>query len=630
MNMPRFLLIFNLLLFFMALSVIPADAADLSQWALRNSQLSAVAEGAGVYVAVGKNGFIMRSTDGDHWNPVTPVIDKDLYSIAYGNGVFVAVGGGKTLVSSDGLAWQISTPTAFGANSIAFGGGTFAAIGGTDAYTSTDGISWSTAIATGVTNSLTHITYGNARFVAVGYGGSVITTTTPNVPSWTISTSNTTSALWQVTYNGSDTYVAVGESGRVITSSNALTWTVQSSGVTRTMMAVGFGNGQFVATGSNSSNDAGHIWTSMSGSGSWTEQTSDAYEWFFDVLYAGGKYIIVGGKILSSINAVDWNIVHDATGWDIWGVAYGNGVYVAGTFTGNIITSSNGSQWRETRAADLHSITGLAYSPKDHRFVAAFNNGQLIYSDDGNTWVDSVIASFYLNGIEYLHDCFIGFGSNGGIIISTDGDSWNEYNTGSTASVQAAAYGNNAFVVVGSGTTVYTSDSGVTWVPHSIPSTDQQNGIAYGNGRFIASGYFGHTITSLNGTDWTLGTDVNGGIYNIRFYDGLFLAMGNTSGYIYTSVDGSDWDDVKTPCNGGLYTAEVEGPTLLAAGNSGTIVLVNQQSSLAAAGGGGGGGCFIAALTYSATLKLPVFLMIILAGFIAIRTRKLYKQGEAH
>jgi hypothetical protein len=38
-----------------------------------------------------------------------------------------------------------------------------------------------------------------------------------------------------------------------------------------------------------------------------------------------------------------------------------------------------------------------------------------------------------------------------------------------------------------------------------------------------------------------------------------------------------------------------------------------------------GGGCFLASATNDVILKLPGILMIILAGFFAIRTRKLYK-----
>jgi hypothetical protein len=65
-----------------------ALAADLTDWHLRNSRLNAMAAGNGVYVAVGKNGFVMRSSDGISWSAVSSGVEDELGGVAYGNDLF--------------------------------------------------------------------------------------------------------------------------------------------------------------------------------------------------------------------------------------------------------------------------------------------------------------------------------------------------------------------------------------------------------------------------------------------------------------------------------------------------------------------------------------------------------------
>jgi len=56
-------------------------------------RLASPASGNGIYVAVGKYGFIVRSIDGTTWTKVSSGVEDDLSGVAYGNGVFVTVGG---------------------------------------------------------------------------------------------------------------------------------------------------------------------------------------------------------------------------------------------------------------------------------------------------------------------------------------------------------------------------------------------------------------------------------------------------------------------------------------------------------------------------------------------------------
>jgi hypothetical protein len=79
-----------------------SPAADpLDNWYWRNplpqgEHIYSFAYGNGIFVAVGESGTIMTSPDGINWSVRHTALSSDnirFSSVAYGNGVFVAVGG---------------------------------------------------------------------------------------------------------------------------------------------------------------------------------------------------------------------------------------------------------------------------------------------------------------------------------------------------------------------------------------------------------------------------------------------------------------------------------------------------------------------------------------------------------
>ena len=96
------------------------QSADGTGWTRRQfggPPLQHVASSGPVYVAVGDDGTLLRSTDGAAWNAVTTGFAHPLRDVAWGGGRFVAVGskyyyGGspnKVLSSPDGLTWTDHT-----------------------------------------------------------------------------------------------------------------------------------------------------------------------------------------------------------------------------------------------------------------------------------------------------------------------------------------------------------------------------------------------------------------------------------------------------------------------------------------------------------------------------------------
>ncbi len=69
---------------------------------------TSVASGDGRFVVVGHNGESLVSTDhGQSWTPTPSRVSQNLNAVSWTGKYFLAVGEGVTIVSSDGLSWQV-------------------------------------------------------------------------------------------------------------------------------------------------------------------------------------------------------------------------------------------------------------------------------------------------------------------------------------------------------------------------------------------------------------------------------------------------------------------------------------------------------------------------------------------
>ena len=144
-----------------------------------NSLLS-VAFGSGTYVAVGTDGTIVRSTDGERWQEaVDNPASSTLWDVAWGGGWFVAVGFDTIVRSVDGDrwveasdAWASDLPKLFG---VASDGNRFVAVGlSGEIVFSADGDRWSHVGDSATEAYLSGVAWGGGYFVAVGAQGTVL------------------------------------------------------------------------------------------------------------------------------------------------------------------------------------------------------------------------------------------------------------------------------------------------------------------------------------------------------------------------------------------------------------------------------------------------------------------------
>ena len=183
------------------------------------SDLSAVTFDGSQFIALGTDGSILKSPDGNTWTAATSVPSGGMNSIAFGivsNAVvYVAVGnGGKIFTSADNL------------------------------------VTWTTVSTTG--SDLYNVSFPNGTFVATGANGTLLTSA--DASTWVAPNSNTPNALRGATYGtgsaagASAQYVVVGDSGTIVTSTDGTTWSPTTLPGLPNLQAIRFGT-RFVAVG---------------------------------------------------------------------------------------------------------------------------------------------------------------------------------------------------------------------------------------------------------------------------------------------------------------------------------------------------------------------------------------------
>jgi hypothetical protein len=247
---------------------------------------------------------------------------------------------------------------------------------------------------------------------------------------------------YDVAWNGSNMWVAVGNGTNTIaTSINGTDWIPRST--VNTIFTTGFG----VAYGSNT-------WVAV-GQGTNTIATSPN----------GTDWAGLGTIIFSSGGNADvaWN------GSNLW-VAVGEG-------TNTIATSPNGTDWAGLGNTILYQGTGVAYGSNlwvavgdgPNKIVTSPNGTAWTPSSSGNSIFDILCLGVAWNGVLWVA---VGNGTTNKIATSVDGMNWTPSSNGNSIfSIGFGVTWNSSlqlWIAVGEGTyTIATSSDGSTWIPRS-------------------------------------------------------------------------------------------------------------------------------------------------------------------
>jgi len=421
-------------------------------------------------------------------------------------------------------------------------------------------------------NSILDLAFGNHTFVAVGVGGTILTSSDGLI--WSGQELPTSPIVFKVTY-GAGLFVAVSEKG-ILTSSNGAVWVIRdcNSG----LRDVTYGGGQFVAVGL-----AGSVMTSADGV-TWVSQGSASTMLLSGVAYGGGKYVAAGfstmaapGVILASANGIDWQIVNNPP-FAVWDVTYGGGRFVV-VGQQRTIVSADVVNWTIAPVGDY--LGGINYA-EGLFWIAAF--GQVWVSADGLSWSARSLGStlpseqgLTLYAIVFGDGRHVVAGAGGWMAVSTNGTAWSSLSSMPPMDLQDVAYGQGKFVITGrDGRLAVGTRSG----PLSIIQLSQDTGfegITYGGGKFVAVGSGGTVAISSNGLDWNMRrTRLGTSLKDVCFGEGQFVIVGDRGTVLTTPGEPDSVPHVElTPTTEPLTSVAFNAGTYVAVGSSSILVSSN-------------------------------------------------------
>jgi hypothetical protein len=398
------------------------------------------------------------------------------------------------------------------------------------------------------------------QFVAVGASGLVIQGSDPaDSSTWTEPATGTTEYLLGVTF-GNNRYVAVGNNESVITSLDGITWIDGSAGLDpgvnlRSVDYSGDSN-EFVAAGTNvSGRSVLYI-------------SSDGLNWVADGSFP--LSIFAPNAIFYSDSLGTWQVIGHAGSWFVgapgsWMVNtagfdenYNDGLttpegvtYIVGD-GGTILRTQAGSTmiWTTVNSGANYDLESIAAN--DRYLVASGENGRLLRSnsDNGNRWVESITPfRFDIQGLAFFDGLLVGVGQNESVATSGSGFDWTLRDSISPETIRAVASNGSTAVAVGGDGNVFRSiNNGETWSQPGTAIIEDLRDVIFAEGNFITVGTNGAIYRSPDGATWTAASSISGlfgpsfsGDLNGIHYNGVsYAAVGDDLVILY-SPDGDIW-----------------------------------------------------------------------------------------
>jgi uncharacterized repeat protein (TIGR02543 family) len=248
------------------------------------------------------------------------------------------------------------------------------------------------------------------------------------------------------------------------------------------------------------------------------------------------------GKVMYSNDGLIWNelpvLEASKFNFPVRFVTYGNGMFVAGGHTGQILVSQNGIDW-VTKTSVTGSVLSLGFGGETgNTLVATTNGGNRVFhtnnsfSDADWAWTQPTATPAGMvncRGVAYGNGTWV----IGGDVIrySTDLVTWENATipASGTGATMKLAFGNNTFVgVMGNGAIVYSIDNGVNWQLATNAFGASANGVAYANGYFVAGANSNNIRYSSDGITWTVSGTAGAAIPSARLNGHLQdVAFGN-------------------------------------------------------------------------------------------------------
>lgn len=508
----------------------------------------------------------------------------DFTSVACGNNKWIAVGSGAQVSSSEGSAWNWSTPIQVGSDptitwrKILFLNPEFIIIGdGGYVSRSIDGLVWSDPIQVHALADMNESAWNDILsyrdlLVMVGQTGRV--TTSEDYDTWTSPVPATTAPLLTVSAFAEkeldkDRLYALDNTNKIYKSFDFVNWVPTEITADKEWYHIAYGNGIFVASG-----QSGYVAYSEDGQ-NWSDIFSIAEKGLQHLSFLAGKFYAIdsGGRIYTSTDGRTWTFLsilpsYSAVGYSFRGLAH-NGASTLIMAGGNYYfrSTDGGLTWSKITYASGYWVSCVYGNGK---FVMVGMAGKVTTSVDGITWTAPAtpLGLLLFNDVQFANGKFVATTSTNKIGYSTDGLAWS-YTTVGSSSWNLLTVASGKFVV-SNASQCCSSDDGVSWGIVSTVGSDVQEALYVNNLFFIImrSGkiYSGPGLSDL----WlvvALGLIVafRKLIYGFSEYDGYMkpnyvLAVGDNG--VYACLEGEyGWTDVYMdyPHNwiGGVYGTAV-------------------------------------------------------------------------
>ena len=475
--------------------------------------------------------------------------------------------------ASNGFFWANPLPQGNSLMDVIWNGSEFLAVGsGGSILTSGDGQSWSLSYSAAST-FLNAIAWSGSRYVIVGHQG-IILSRTMDDSDWSFIESNSKDILFDITWTGSQ-FVAVGLN-TTASSADGINWEYHPPPEDSFITGVTWTGDKLVATGAAQNEDLkrieGAFFTSHDGI-SWSSPQLTGTPMLWDITWTGSQLVAVGG--------------------DIW---TGSDSLQEGVFTfqqgGIILTSQDAKNWtKQTSDTDLDLI-GVHFDSKTGQIIAVggntdfadpnnSNTGIILTSPNGIDWspqgstFNHVYRSLASSGKETVV-----VGQSGIIRTSADLKQWDSQTNGSLNAVFDMVSTDNQTVAVSEHGEILTSYDGRSWASHNSGIISNLYAITWTGSQLVAVGgeisatSGGVIMSSTDGINWINRTPAGslGLLTDIAWTGSQLIAIG-AKGLLLTSPNGIDWTTQNSTVHQTLLTVGVSSSNqIVIAGQSGALL----------------------------------------------------------
>jgi hypothetical protein len=337
-------------------------------------------------------GVIQMADDLTAWETVSTSSEPLVAIASNGTGLVAAQANGSFLQSQTAMVWTNPHP-GLGVSyftALTFLNDQFIGLSAEHWLLSSNGVGWNDIPAPTNTGNLYNLIYAEGLYLAGGESRSVWVST--NLIDWTNPASNFTSYPYisdtRVAY-GRGTFVAVASfESSVLTSSDGLNWTLQNLATNEfgsylNFRDVTFGDGRFVAVGDTV------VATSTNGT-NWTAGNADFHA--SKIVFGEGRFVAIAWNLIAtSVDGINWSVQLTDTAFPLVDLAYGAGWFVVTTGRYNVGGSAqvkqpqpywispDGVAWTRHTFNTTRGMAPIAFG--DGVFLAGTGTGGLLSSD---------------------------------------------------------------------------------------------------------------------------------------------------------------------------------------------------------------------------------------------------------